>query len=107
MSVKNRTSKPLQLFCACCLWPWLGRSLTTTVRRYILPVLWMTYVMFWLNGQAPHGRRKGEYAQSNSPGGSIGPGVKSDVTDIYDCPVVGHKMRPSCTAVKVTMNGTR
>jgi len=39
--LKNHTSKLHQIFCACCLWPWLG-PLASLYTLYVLPVLWIT-----------------------------------------------------------------
>ena len=37
--LKDRVSKFCQIFCACCLWPWLNCSLRTTRLCYVLPFI--------------------------------------------------------------------
>ena len=40
-ALKNHMTTIYQIFCACCVWPWLSSSVDNTI-RYVLPVLWMT-----------------------------------------------------------------
>jgi len=80
------TFLPLTLIdCACYLWPLLDRLSSGGVAiRHLLPVLWMTTCLHLI----PRHKRQEKsvdstFTQSDSPGGSIGPGGDESGDDDY------------------------